>query len=85
MTNSQWKDFPFTANGINFISRVDTTHPIYNRINSLPAGAFEALNIQCVSEIMALDVEYTLEDLNSELERVNAGGSYAFILLGDNN
>jgi len=82
---SQWKDFPFTYNGINFISRVDTTHPIYQRINSLPAGAFEALNIQCVSEIISLGVEYTLEDIHSELDRVNKGGSYAFIMLGENN
>jgi hypothetical protein len=27
---------------------------------------------------------YTLEEIEAELDRVNAGGSHAFILLGDN-
>jgi len=82
---SQWKDYPFTAKGINFISRVDTTHPLYQRINALPAGLFEQLNIDAVSEILHLKSEFTLDEIKSELERVNAGGSYAFIMLGENN
>jgi hypothetical protein len=85
MTNTQWVSIPFTAKGINFVSRVDTTHPIYSRIKSLPAGVFEEMNIQAVSEILTVEKTFTLSEIQKELDRVNEGGSYAFIELGENN
>ena len=82
MTNPIWKEFPFTANGINFISKVDTTHPIYSRINSLPAGVFERMNIEAVKDLISKT--YSLAEIQNELDGINAGGSYAFLELGVN-
>ena len=77
-----YTDFKFTAKGINFISRVNTEHPIYQRIASLPEGAFTSINIQAVEDLLSLK-EYSIDEIKAELDRVNEGGSYAFILLDE--
>ena len=84
MTSTTYTDFPFTAQGINFISRIHADSPFLNQIQSLPAGVFEQMNIQAVSDLMNLQT-FTLDEIQAELDRVNEGGSHAFILLGENN
>lgn len=79
-----YTDYPFTAQGINFISRVHSHSPFNKSIQSLPAGVFESMNIQAVSELMNL-LTFTLDEIQTELDRINEGGSHAFLLLGDNN
>ena len=79
-----YTDYPFTANGVNFISRVYTDSPLASRIASLPREAFAELNIQAVTEIIGDASLLTTAELLEELERVNDGGSHAFILLGAN-
>lgn len=85
MTNTTYKDFPFTTNGVNFVSRIYLDSPFLSRIESLPEGIFNSMNIQAVTEIIGDASLLTRDELISELDRVNAGGSHAFILLGDNN
>lgn len=84
MTNTTYTDFPFTAKGINFISRIHSDSPFLSQIQTLPAGVFETVNTQAVEDLLTLNT-YTLEEIQAELDRVNEGGSHAFILLGDNN
>jgi hypothetical protein len=84
MTNTTYKDFPFTTNGVNFVSRIYLDSPFLSRIESLPEGIFNSMNIQAVTEIIGDASLLTRDELISELDRVNAGGSHAFILLGDN-
>jgi hypothetical protein len=79
-----YTDYPFNAQGINFISRVHTDSPFARQIADLPAGVFETMNIQAVSDLMNLST-FTLDEIKSELDRVNEGGTHAFILLGENN
>lgn len=79
-----YTDYPFTAQGINFISRVHSHSPWFQAIAKLPAGVFESMNQKAVSELMNLK-NFTLDEIQAELDRVNAGGTHAFILLGDNN
>ena len=83
MTTSTYQDFPFTAYGVKFISRVDKGSPLYPRINSLPNGLFNQMNIDAVSQIIGDASQFTREELLEELARVNEGGSYAFILLDE--
>ena len=85
MTNTEYKDFPFTANGINFVSRVYLHSPFLSRIEQLPEGVFSQMNIQAVNDLLTIGKTYTIDEIQSELDRVNAGGSHAFILLGENN
>ena len=84
MTTNTYTDFPFTVNGINFISRVYSHSEFLNRINSLPAGVFAQLNQEAVTDIIGDPSLLSNDELLSELDRVNEGGSHAFIFLGEN-
>ncbi len=85
MTNTTYTDFPFTANGINFISRIHSNSPFLSQIQSLPEGIFVKMNIQAVEDLLTIGKTYTLDEVQAELDRINEGGTHAFILLGENN
>jgi hypothetical protein len=84
MTNATYTDYPFTLKGVNFISRVYTHSHLAQTIASLPEGVFAQLNQDAVSEIVGDPSLLSTPELLSELERVNEGGTHAFILLGEN-
>ena len=84
MTTATYTDYPFTANGVNFISRVFAHSELSDRIASLPAGVFAQLNQEAIRDIIGDASLLTTAELLEELERVNEGGSHAFILLGAN-
>jgi hypothetical protein len=84
MTTNTYTDFPFSVNGINFISRVYSHSEFLNTINNLPAGVFAQLNQDAVRDIIGDPALLSNDELLSELDRVNEGGSHAFILLGEN-
>ena len=85
MTNTTYTDFPFTANGINFVSRIHSDSPFLSQIQSLPEGIFAQMNISAVEDLLTIGKTYTLDEVQAELDRVNEGGTHAFILLGENN
>jgi hypothetical protein len=84
MTNTTYTDFPFTVDGVNFVSRVFNHSEFMATIKNLPAGIFEKLNSEAVRDIIGNPSQLTHDELLSEIERVNDGGTHAFILLGEN-
>ena len=84
MTTENYTDYPFTANGVNFISRVYSHSELFEKIANLPAGVFAQLNQDAIRDIIGDASLLTTAELLEELERVNEGGSHAFILLGAN-
>ena len=80
-----YTDYPFTAHGVKFISRVYNNAPLANHIAMLPEGLFAKVNIDAVTEIIGDASLLTYTELKSELERVNEGGSTAFIMLDEEN
>lgn len=85
MTNRTYTDFPFTVNGVNFVSRIYSDSPFLSRIANLPEGVFNSMNIQAVNDLITFGSTVTLKDIQESLDHINAGGTHAFILLGDNN
>ena len=82
--NNTYTDYPFTANGINFVSRIMDNSPFAKTIPNLPAGLFSEMNISAVTQMIGDASLLTKAELLSELERVNEGATHAFILLGAN-
>ena len=80
-----YTDYPFTANGVNFISRIYSDSPNVKTISRLPEGVFAQLNIDAVTEIIGDASLLTHDELLQELERVNEGGTHSFILLAEEN
>jgi hypothetical protein len=85
MTTSTYKDYPFTSNGVNFISRVYDHSPMSKQISSLPAEVFIKLNADAINDLLGNASLMTKYELEQELERINHGGTHAFILLGENS
>jgi hypothetical protein len=84
MTTTQYKDFPFTANGVNYISRLYSHSPFLPIVEKMPAGMFDSMNINAVNEMLTLGKTFTLLEIEAELKRVNENATHAFLLLGDN-
>jgi hypothetical protein len=80
-----YTDYPFTSNGVKFVSRVNTDSPFAQQISRLPEGVFASMNIQAVTEMIGDASLLTRAELLSELQRVNDGGTHAFILLDERN
>ena len=78
-----YTDYPFTANGVNFISRIYSNSPNVESIASLPEGLFAQLNIDAVTELLGDASLFTRDELLEELGRVNEGGTHSFILLDE--
>ncbi len=85
MTNANYTDYPFTANGINFISRIMEGSPNNRIIARLPEGAFAQMNAETILELIGDVSLLTIEELEDELEKINQGGTHSFVLLGENN
>lgn len=82
MTN--YTDYPFTSNGVNFISRISNESPFARQLASLPREIVDGMNIDAVTQMIGDASKFTTAELLEELERVNEGGTHAFILLGAN-
>ena len=83
MTNT-YTDYPFTANGVKFVSRIFDHSPFNKTIARLPEGEFASMNIQAITEIIGDASLMTLAEIQDELNRVNEGATHAWILLGEN-
>jgi hypothetical protein len=83
MTNATYTDYPFTSNGVNFISRIADHSPFLGAIKNLPADVFIQMNIQAVTEMLGDASLFTRDELLAELDRVNEGATHSWILLGD--
>ena len=52
MTNETYTDYPFTAQGVNFISRVFDNSPFAPTVSRLPEGAFASMNETAIVELI---------------------------------
>ena len=79
-----YTDYPFTSNGVNFVSRINHDSPFARQLASLPRQIVDEMNIDAVTQMIGDASLLTTAELLAELERVNEGGTHAFILLGAN-
>lgn len=84
MTNETYTDFPFIYNGVNFISRINFDSPFLGRLKALPLDVLQQFHCEMLSEYLPAQT-YTLQEIQDVLNKLNDGGSHAFILLGENN
>ena len=84
MTTTEYKDFPFSYNGVNYVSRLYSHSPFLPIVEKMPAGFFESMNVKAVQEMLVVGKTFTLLEIEAELNRVNEGATHAFLLLGDN-
>jgi hypothetical protein len=79
-----YTDYPFTANGINFVSRIADHSPFVGMLKNVPAPVFTQMNIEAVRDLIGDASLMTLDEIQDELNRVNEGATHSWILLGEN-
>lgn len=78
---AEWVSFPFTYEGKSFISKVSVNSRHIAAIVNLPAGVFDTMNRAALRDIATITASTTREEDTAELERVNAGSSWAVLEL----
>ena len=81
LDTTNWTKYPFTVNGVNFVSLLDKSGSFYSQVERLPAGIFTTENTRMVTELIGDPAVMTREELQAELDRVNLGASQALVAL----
>lgn len=77
-----WNEYPFTVNGIQFISKAKPGSNMGVKFESIPREMLDNINTSCVLDIIGNDVDkLSREYLISLLEIVNANGTEAVVEL----
>jgi hypothetical protein len=80
-TAIEWVSFPFTYAGKSFISKVHPRARHLAAIVNLPDGVFDTMNQAALRDIATITASTTREEDIAELERLNAGSSWAALEL----
>jgi hypothetical protein len=79
----QFSLFPFTYQGVNFVSRISQDSRFLPQIMSM-GQAFIDMNIAAIDEIMPDLVSLSIDELNERLAHINDGGTEMFLELAGN-
>jgi hypothetical protein len=77
----EWVSFPFTYAGKSFNSKVSVNSRHIAAILNLPAGVFDTMNAAALRDIATITASTSREEDIAELERINAGSSWAVLEL----
>ena len=81
LDTTNWVSYPFSVEGVEFVSLLDPRGSFYPQIERLPAGVFTAENVRMLTELVGNPALMTREELSNELDRINAGASQAILAL----
>ena len=81
LNTDNWAQFPFSVNGVNFVSKLDTNGSFYPQISRMPAEMVEMINRDAISELVGDPTKMTTEELQAELDSVNLGATQAILAL----
>ena len=81
LNTDNWAQFPFSVNGVNFVSKLDTNGSFYPQISRMPAVMVEMINRDAITELVGDPAKMTTEELQAELDAVNLGATQALLCL----
>jgi hypothetical protein len=81
LDTTNWAKYPFSVEGVDFISMLDPQGSFYSQVERLPAGLFANENARMVNELIGNPALMTREELQDELARINDGASQALVAL----
>jgi hypothetical protein len=81
LNTDNWISIPFSAQGVDFISKLDPNGSFYPLIKRLPEMVFESEQTQMISELIGNISNFTREELQAELDAINEGATQALLCL----
>ena len=82
-TTVKFAKFPFTYQGVNFVSKIAETNRYLPQI-MLMGQDFIDMNIAAINEFMPDLVSLTIDEVNARLEIINEGGTEMFLEMAGN-
>lgn len=79
--NNEWDSIPFTVDGVNFVSKIRKDSEMALRIKFVPTSVFVQMNEGAIRDCIGKVSLMSRDEITSELQRVNAGGSQAILEL----
>jgi hypothetical protein len=78
---ANWKSYPFTVDGVEFLSLINPEGTMYKTIQRVPSSVFSQMNEQAIRQIIGNVSSLTKSEIQDELDRVNLGYSEAYLAL----
>lgn len=78
---TNWVKYSFTVDGIDFVSIIDPKGTFYPQLEAMPTELRNALNERAIREFIGSPANYSLEELQGELDEINLGYSQALLAL----
>ena len=78
---TNWVKYPFTVDGINFVSLIDPKGSFYPQLEAMPSEIRDMLNESAIREFIGSPADYSLDELKGELDEINLGYSQALLTL----
>ena len=78
---ANWKSYPFTVDGVEFVSLIDPNGSMYSQIQKVPTQVFIMMNEQAIRELIGNASLMSKSEIQTELDRVNVGYSQAYLAL----
>jgi hypothetical protein len=78
---ANWKSYPFTVEGVEFVSLIDPNGSMYSQIKRVPSQVFSQMNEQAIREIIGSISNLTKSEIQAELDKINLGYSQAYLAL----
>ena len=78
---ANWKSYPFTVDGVEFLSLIDPNGSMYNQIKRLSPAVFSAMNEGAIRSMVGSVSTMSKSEIQAELDRANDGYSQAYLAL----
>ncbi len=78
---TRWALFPFTVDGVDFVSKIDIEGSMYQKVSNVPTAIFNQMNEGAIRELIGKVSLMSRDEIQAELDRVNEGYQEAYIAL----
>mgnify|MGYP003325186949 FL=1 len=76
-----WVSYPFSVDGINFLSLINPNGDMYKTIKNMPVAIFNSYNEGAIRELIGSVSTMSKSEIQSGLDKANAGYSQAYLAL----
>ena len=78
---ANWKSYPFTVDGVQFVSLIDPNGSMFSQIEKLPPAIFKSYNEGAIRNLIGSVSEMSKSEIQENLDRANEGYSQAYLAL----
>jgi hypothetical protein len=81
LDTTNWVKYPFSVNGVDFLSLINPDGEFYSKVERLPKGVFTIENIRMVKHLIGDPAKMTRPEIENKLADANQYASSAILAL----